>query len=200
MLSVVIATDDSERPLLSTLAALVPGAATGTVREVIVADGGSRDQTREIADVAGCRILVLPTSSAAARLKAGAAIARGPWLMFLEPGVVPDTIWITEVTRFVEAAERSGQADSRAAVFRPGADADTLRPALAEAFALFCATFGGRPRPEQGLIISKRGYDRLGGHADASRGRTDLIRRIGRRHTVMLRCGAVRMGSAVSGH
>jgi glycosyltransferase involved in cell wall biosynthesis len=195
MLSVVIATDDSERPLLSTLAALVAGAATGTVREVIVADGGSRDQTREVADVAGCRILVLPASSPAARLKAGATMARGPWLMFLEPGVVPDTIWITEVTRFVEAAERSGRADSRVAVFRPGAPADTPRPALAEAFALVRATLGGRPRPEQGLIISKRGYDRIGGHTDRDRGRSDLIRRIGRRQTVVLRCAAVKVAS-----
>ena len=50
MLSVVIATHDSERALLPTLAALVAGAAAGVVREVIIADGGSRDETCEIAD------------------------------------------------------------------------------------------------------------------------------------------------------
>jgi glycosyltransferase involved in cell wall biosynthesis len=196
MLSVVIATDDSERALVATLAALVPGAAVGTVREVIVADGCSRDQTIEVADVAGCRIMVQPASSAAARLKAGAAMARGPWLMFLQPGVVPDTMWIAEVNRFVETAERSGNGDARAAVFRPTPAADTQRPALAEAFALLRATLGGRPRPEQGLIISKRGYDRIGGHrADTPDGETNLLRRIGRRRIVMLRCGAVRFGA-----
>src|SRR5262252_1581256 len=42
MLSVVIATHDSERALLPTLAALVAGAAAGIVREVIVADAGAR--------------------------------------------------------------------------------------------------------------------------------------------------------------
>jgi len=193
MLSVVIATEDSERPLLTTLAALVPGAAAGTIREVIVADAGSRDQTQEVADVAGCRILVQPAASSTARLKAGAAMARGPWLMFLEPGVVPDAIWITEVTRFVESAERSGNASGRAAVFRPGAAADAARPALAEAFALLRATLGIVPRSEQGLIISKRDYDRLGGHrTDAADGSADLLRRIGRRRIVMLRCGAVK--------
>jgi glycosyltransferase involved in cell wall biosynthesis len=191
MLSVVIATEESERPLLATLAALVPGAAAGTVREVIVADAGSRDQSREIADIAGCRIMVLPASSLAARLRAGAAMARGPWLLFLEPGVAPDTAWIPEVTRFVDAADRSGGA--RVAVFRPGAAADLPRPALAEAFALLRASLGARPRPEQGLIVSKHHYDRLGGHrADAADGRADLLRRIGRRRIVMLRCGVVR--------
>ncbi|HLN08124.1 MAG TPA: glycosyltransferase [Xanthobacteraceae bacterium] len=193
MLSVVIATEDSERPLLTTLAALVPGAAAGTIREVIIADAGSRDQTQEVADVAGCRILVQPAAPSAARLKAGAAMARGPWLMFLEPGVVPDAVWITEVTRFIDAAERSGNAGGRAAVFRPGAVADAAWPALAEAFALLRATLGAAPRSEQGLIISKRDYDRLGGHrTDALDGTGELLRRLGRRRIVMLRCGAVK--------
>src|SRR6266436_4452549 len=58
MLSVVIATHNSERALLPTLAALVSGAAAGFVREVIVADAGSRDATTAIADGAGCRVLV----------------------------------------------------------------------------------------------------------------------------------------------
>jgi hypothetical protein len=157
---------------------------------VIVADAGSRDQTREIADIAGCRIVVLPAASPAARLRAGAAMALGPWLMFLEPGVMPDSAWIAEVTRFVENANRSG--GGRVAVFRPGAAADVLRPALAEAFALVRATLGARPRPEQGLIISKHDYERLGGHrAGVADGRADLLRRIGRSRTVMLRCGVM---------
>src|SRR5215467_10246274 len=87
MLSVVIATHDSERALLPTLAALVSGAAAGTVREVIVADAGSRDATTAIADGAGCRVLV---STQRARLKAAAEAARAPWLLFLRPGVVLD--------------------------------------------------------------------------------------------------------------
>src|SRR5262249_41007290 len=58
MLGVVIAPHDSERGLLPPLAALVAGAAAGIVREVIVADAGSRDATAAIADGAGCRVLV----------------------------------------------------------------------------------------------------------------------------------------------
>ena len=56
MLSVVIATENAERTLVPTLAALVPGAMAGLVREVIVADAGSSDATAIIADAAGCRI------------------------------------------------------------------------------------------------------------------------------------------------
>jgi hypothetical protein len=191
VLSVVIATDDSERPLVATLAALVPGASAGTIREVIVADGGSRDQTRDVADIAGCRILVMPAAPLAARLKAAAAIARAPWLMFLRPGVVPDTMWIGEVTRFTAEAELSGDADTRVAVFRP-TPADTLRPALVEAAALIRVALRARPRPEQGLIISRRHYDRLGGHRGGQQApEDDLMRRIGRRRIAVLRSGAM---------
>ena len=56
MFSIIIPTHDSERALVPTLAALVPGATAGIVREVIVADGGSRDETEQVADIAGCRV------------------------------------------------------------------------------------------------------------------------------------------------
>ena len=48
MLSVIIATDESERVLVPTLSALVPGATAGIVREVIIADAGSRGDWRRL--------------------------------------------------------------------------------------------------------------------------------------------------------
>ena len=53
MLSAIIATYQSERALVPTLAALVPGAATGLISEVIVADANSSDATAEVADIDG---------------------------------------------------------------------------------------------------------------------------------------------------
>ena len=57
MLSVIIATLDSERALVPTLAALVPGATAGLISEVLLADGGSADDTATVADVAGCNFM-----------------------------------------------------------------------------------------------------------------------------------------------
>jgi len=175
MLSVIIATDESERALVSTLAALVSGATAGAIREVIVADKGSRDQTAEVADVAGCRIMVSP-ASLAGRLRAAAALARSDWLMFLRPGIAPDATWIPEVMRFVEQAELAGKAGTRAAVFSPAAgNARGLR-----------SLFRTRSRPEQGLVIAKRRYDSLGGHRDGlADSEADLLRRVGRSITVL---------------
>jgi hypothetical protein len=165
---------------------LVAGAAAGIVRDVIVADAGSQDGTAEVADAAGCRILVSP-GARAARLNAAAAVARGPWLLFLEPGVVPDATWIDETRRFVEEAELRGLSASHAAVFRPARPAGAFRPTIAEAFALLRAALGARPRARQGLLISKHCYQAIGGHRDA--GERELFHRLGRRRTVMLRTG-----------
>jgi glycosyltransferase involved in cell wall biosynthesis len=187
MLSVVIPTHDSERTLLPTLAALVPGAAAGIVREVIVADGGSRDATAEIADVAGCRFLESGLARGA-RLKAAAETARSQWLLFLDPGAVPESNWIEETRRFIEDTENNGLAVARAAVFRRGTSPS--RSALGEAFALLRSALGALPQPQQGLLINKRLYDQLGGHNElAANPEDDLYRRLGRRRIVLLRCG-----------
>jgi glycosyltransferase involved in cell wall biosynthesis len=191
MLSVVIATHDSERTLPATLAALIPGSATGLVREVIVADGGSRDATALVADAAGCRFIA-EHGSRGARLKAAADLARGPWLLFVPPGIAPDIAWIEESTRFIEACESRDGANLAAAAFRPPRAAHALRPTFAEIFALLRSALGTRPNASQGLIISKRSYSELGGHrVDSDEPERDLARRLGRRRIVILRCGAV---------
>src|SRR5665647_605094 len=89
MLSAIIAAYESERTLVPTLAALVPGATSGLLGDVIVADGGSTDSTSEVADIAGCRF-VSSTAPLGVRLKAAAASTRTPWLMFLRAGTVPE--------------------------------------------------------------------------------------------------------------
>jgi glycosyltransferase involved in cell wall biosynthesis len=183
MLSVIIATLDSERALASTLAALVSGATAGLISEVLVADGGSSDETAVVADVAGCNFIA-GGRPRAPRLKAGADAARAPWLMFLRPGTVLDAAWISEAARFVEQAP----AYHRAAAFRRGASSE---PPLRQALLLLRAALSGRPRPEQGLIISRAFYAELGGHSErVADPEAELLRRIGKHRLVILSAGA----------
>ena len=114
MLSVIVATNESERVLVRTLACLVPGATAGLIRDVILADAGSTDETAEIGDIAGCRFLSLP-GPLGPRLAAAAEMARGEWLMFLSAGVELDPGWVAEVTQFIERAP-----ENIAAVFTAG--------------------------------------------------------------------------------
>jgi glycosyltransferase involved in cell wall biosynthesis len=186
MLSVIIATDESERVLVPTLSALVPGATAGIVREVIVADAGSHDETGKIADAAGCHFVV-QQGPAGARLAAAAGMARGPWLLFLRPGIVLEAAWIEVARRFIEQAEPG--AGAMAAVFRPPLPMGERRSPLAQAWALLAAGLRVRPRPDQGLLIAKRRYDEAGGHAAAAaEPEADLLRRLGR-SIARLDCG-----------
>jgi glycosyltransferase involved in cell wall biosynthesis len=194
MLSVVIATDESERALVPTLAALVSGAAAGAVREVIIADAGSRDQTAEVADVAGCEVIV-SAAPLAERLQQAVRAARSPWLLFLRPGVVLDPGWVEEVMRFTEHADRSARG-SIAAVFRPAPAMGAALSVWGEALALLRLALRGKAKPDQGLIIARQAYDRIGGHrANAADPEADLLRRLGRRRIVLLRTGAIAPGA-----
>jgi glycosyltransferase involved in cell wall biosynthesis len=187
MLSVVIPTSNSERLLLPTLAMLVPGAMSGLVREVIIADANSIDETREVADIAGCEVLS-SSGPMAARLRAAVAAARSSWLMFLRPGTVLDTTWVEETARFIEESERS---DGSAAIFRKAVSARASNSALREVLGLLMFSVFGRASPDQGLVISRRLYDELAGHRDAAAdAEADLLARLGRRRMLMLRSGA----------
>ena len=66
MLSVIIPTEGVERTAVATLAALVPGAAAGVIREVLLVDRVSNGVIERVADVAGCHYLHFEGSRAAA--------------------------------------------------------------------------------------------------------------------------------------
>jgi Glycosyl transferase family 2 len=187
MLSVIIATRNSERALVSTLAALVPGAAAGLVREVLIVDSGASDATAAVADAAGCDLLPF-AGPLGGGLQAGAAKTRGPWLLFLRPGTVLDARWTGEVSGFVQQPPETPSA----AVFRR---ATPTQSGLREALSLLGAALGAKPRPEQGLLIAKEFYRRIGGHsADVPDPEADLLRRIGRRRLITLSTGAFQSG------
>jgi len=188
MLSVIIATHESERSLVPTLSALIPGVTIGLLGEVVVADAGSRDATAEVADIAGCRFIA-SSEPLGARLKAAAASTRGPWLMFLRAGTVLEPGWVGSVDRHIEKANLF-DGGARAAVFCPSGAADLLRPRLAEVLAMLRALLGGSPKPDQGLLIARGLYDELGGHQPHDNAEAALLRQLGRRRIAMLGAGA----------
>lgn len=185
MLSVIIPTRDCDRALVNTLAMLVSASVSGLIGDVVIADAGSRDDTGEVAEIAGCTLLV-SADPLGTRLRAAVAAARGGWLLFLRPGSMLDSGWAEAASRFIDEADWLATSDARAAVFRkaaPGGEQAFL-PALA---ALVKSALGERMAPQQGLLISRGHYDMLGGHReDAADPETDLLRRIGRRRLVRL--------------
>ena len=101
MISVVIPTLNSEATLPRVLSALVPAAVRGTVREVVIADGGSTDETAEIVEAAGARFVRAPRGRGS-QLAAGAKAAKGTWLLFLHADTVLQPGWESEVEKLFE--------------------------------------------------------------------------------------------------
>ncbi len=181
MISVVIATDNSAPLLAPTLAALVAGAVAGVVREVIVADTGSQDATTELAEMAGCRVVV-STAPESERLRAAAALARSDWLMFLRPGSVPDGDWIGALEGFLRAAGSRSRGALPIGVFTCRAEPTT---AVGDLMAALRGLAGFTPL-SRCLVLRKDSYARLGGHRAVTDCDRDLIRRAGRGGRIVL--------------
>ena len=190
MITVVIPTLNAEATLGQTLAALVPAAVDGLVREVIVADGGSSDGTAEIVDHAGANFLRCGAGRGR-QLGAGAAQAHFPWLLFLHADTALAPGWEREASIFMGRVDLEAR-PAAAAAFRFALDDEGARPRLLERLvALRCAALR-LPYGDQGLLIPKRLYDEVGGYRPlALMEDVDLVRRLGRRRTVMLRARAV---------
>jgi len=104
--------------------------------------------------------------------------------MFLHPGAVLDSGWIEETTQFIQRVSDSGR--PRAGIFRyarsPYAD-----PSLRDGFKFIARMITG-PSADQGLLIARDHYERLGGHApDARRAEARLLRQLGRSSRTLLR-------------
>ena len=193
MISVIIPTLNAERTLAHTLAALVPAVVDGIVQEAILVDGGSTDETRAIAEAAGTHLIEAPPGRGT-QLDAGAHQARGDWLLFLHADSVLEPGWAEEAKSFMERVEggRRGQA---AASFQFALDDDGIMPRLIESLVGLRCHLLALPYGDQGLLISRNLYNRLGGFRPLPLMEdVDLVRRLRRRELVMLKSRAVTSG------
>ena len=152
MLTVLIETLNDEINLAHCLAALVPAATEGIVREVIVVDHGSEDGTLIVADAAGCTI-VEARSNRDEALRLAAGRARGDWLLFLPPSSVLPAGWQADVMAFVDRAMVEGRGMSAAGRFVRGRLVTGWRARL----AMVRQWLTGSPR-EGGVLMSKAAW------------------------------------------
>ncbi len=180
MLSVIIPTYNTAASLPRTLAALVPGVVAGVVKEVIIADGGSDDETRKLSEGCGARFLESPKGRGA-QLAAGARAARGRWLLFLHADTELSPGWEGEVQRFIETRMMSAE-PPQAAYFSFALDDPRFFARIMEAgVRMRCALFA-LPYGDQGLLIEQQHYERIGGYADLPLMEdVEFVRRIGRK-------------------
>ncbi|MBE7184854.1 MAG: glycosyl transferase family 2 [Methylobacterium mesophilicum] len=149
----IAAKDGEEERLARTLASLVGGAVEGTVREVIVVLGTDAPGPLKVADHAGCRIVKT--------LAEAIAVAKGEWLLMLEPGARLLEGWSESVMLHVVEEDRPARLSRDV----------SARSSLV-------ARLRARTRPfAQGLLISRKDASaRYGGKSDGVRSKPRTLR------------------------
>ena len=158
-LSVIVPTWQSADRLGPCLGALAEALFDGLILEVILADGGSDDAIAEVADATGARLITAPKGRGQ-QLSAGAAAARGAWLLFLHADSVLSANWHQPVRRHM------AEAPGKAGHFRLAFDTDHRLAGPFAGWANFRARWLGLPFGDQGLLISRKLYDEAGGYPE----------------------------------
>ncbi len=181
--SVVIPTLDAAADLPATLAEL---AGARLIGEIIVADGGSSDDTVAIAGAAGARIVRAPKGRGT-QLAAGAAAASGDWLLFLHADCRLAPGWEAAVEAFVAGPGVVGRAGYFAFALD---DASRAARRLERMVAWRCRALG-LPYGDQGLLIARPLYQAVGEFAALPLMEdVEFARRLGRRRLAPLGASA----------
>ena len=113
MLSAIVLACDAAEPDLATpeavvasVGALVPAVIAGLIREASLATAAGNAAMGEIADHAGCTLI--ETATVAEVLPAAIAAARGPRLLVLRAGCVPEQGFIEELADLLQSGVDRG--------------------------------------------------------------------------------------------
>ena len=174
LISVIVPTLNAAGTLPDALDALCGSA---MVREVIVADGGSSDETVARAGSSGARVIVTPRGRGG-QLVAGAAAASGDWLLFLHADCRLEAGWERAVDAFLTAPE----AQSRAGYFDLALDDPAPAARRLEHMVAWRCRALALPFGDQGLLIARSLYEAVGGFAPLPLMEdVDFVQRLGRR-------------------
>ena len=161
---------------------------SGSIKEVIVSDGGSTDDTVTIARQAGATIVTAGMTGRGPQLAAGASEGSAPWILFLHADTMLGPGWNAVVRSFTSRKTNAG----KAGYFRLRFDTPDPRARRVEKLATLRCRLLGLPYGDQGLLISRAFYEYLEGFKPLPLMEDiDLVRRIGAKNLVALDAEAV---------
>lgn len=137
--------------------------------EIIVVDGGSEDNTFELAQSKGVKVIVSPQQGRANQMNAGAAIARGDIVMFLhaDTQLPPDYLNLVKDT-FAQpsGAIATAPAEPIAGAFELAIDDKRQSLRLVEIMVKWRSHWLSLPYGDQAIFLPKSVFENVGGFAD----------------------------------
>ena len=107
--SIVVPAFNEELLLPATLESIAAAARAfdqaGWSSELIVCDNNSTDRTAEIAEAAGARVVFEPVNQISRARNAGAAVATGEWLIFVDADSHPSAALFADVVRAIRRGD-----------------------------------------------------------------------------------------------
>ncbi len=175
-LCVIIPVLDRQDELAKTLSVLPR---TG---QLIIVDGGSNDSSADIALSSGAT-LVRTRAGRGHQMRTGAERGIRPWLLFLHADTRVDEAGWRAVCDYTADARSA----ARAAMFRFALDDPSWQARLLALGVRTRVVLLALPYGDQGLLIHRSLYDRVGGFADLPiMEDVDLVQRLGRRRLTQL--------------
>ncbi|MDP2157649.1 MAG: TIGR04283 family arsenosugar biosynthesis glycosyltransferase [Nitrospirota bacterium] len=134
--------------------------AEGFSGEIIIADGGSKDRTREIARSHADVIVIDTPKGRGTQMNIGAALATGDILLFLHADTILDQGWATELNAALDNPHVVGGA------FTFSIDDPALKYRLVEAWVSMRCRIFSLPYGDQAIFIRRNAFQKLGGYKE----------------------------------
>ena len=158
LLSIVIPTLNSTNLISSTLLSLSEGIEANLIKELIISDGNSIDDIKKLSNEIGA-VFIKGQKGRGIQLHRGAMKATGEWILFIHSDTVLPPGWATTFLKHIKDQENAGYC--KLSFNDPSLMAKVMSFGANLRSSIFKLPYG-----DQGLLISKKLYNEIGGYPD----------------------------------
>ena len=158
LLSIVIPTLNSANLISPTLLSLSEGIEANLIKELIISDGNSIDDIKKLSNEIGA-VFIKGQKGRGIQLHRGAMKATGEWILFIHSDTVLPPGWATTFLKHIKDQENAGYC--KLSFNDPSLMAKVISFGANLRSSIFKLPYG-----DQGLLISKKLYNEIGGYPD----------------------------------
>ena len=158
LLSIVIPTLNSTNLISSTLLSLSEGIEASLIKELIISDGNSTDDIKKLSNEIGA-VFIKGQKGRGTQLHRGAMKATGEWILFIHSDTVLPPGWAIAFLKHIKNQENAGYC-------KLSFDDPSLIAKVISFGANLRSSIFKLPYGDQGLLISKKLYNEIGGYPD----------------------------------